>query len=41
MFSGALANGEKYEAQLVVSNSGGTVVISSGAVNFKIGRAHV
>ncbi len=34
MFSGALANGEQYEAQLVVSNNGGTVSFSGGAVNF-------
>jgi len=34
MFSGALANGEQYEAQLVVSNNGGNVSFSGGAVNF-------
>jgi len=34
MFSGALANGEQYEAQLVVSNNGGTVSFGGGAVNF-------
>ena len=34
MFSGALANGEQYEAQLVVSNNGGAVSFSGGAVNF-------
>ena len=34
MFSGALANGERYEAQLVVTNDGGTLGISGGVVNF-------
>jgi autotransporter-associated beta strand protein len=34
MFSGALANGEQYEAQLVVTNNGGTVSFSGGVVNF-------
>jgi len=34
MFSGALANAEKYEAQVVVTNSGGTLTISGGKVTF-------
>ena len=34
MFSGALANGEQYEAQVVVTNSGGALTFSGGAVNF-------
>jgi alpha-L-fucosidase 2 len=34
MFSGALANGELYEAQLQVTNSGGTLVNSGGVINF-------
>jgi alpha-L-fucosidase 2 len=34
MFSGALANGEKYEAQLMVTNNGGTLVNSGGVINF-------
>ena len=34
MFSGALANGELYEAQLQVTNSGGTLVSSGGVINF-------
>ena len=34
MFSGALANGEQYEAQLVVTNNGGTLGFSGGVVNF-------
>jgi alpha-L-fucosidase 2 len=34
MFSGTLANGEKYEAQLSVLNTGGTLVSSGGSVQF-------
>jgi alpha-L-fucosidase 2 len=34
MFAGALSNGEKYEAQLAVTNSGGTLVNSGGTVRF-------
>ena len=34
MFSGALANGEQYEAQLVLTNNGGTVSFNGGAVSF-------
>jgi alpha-L-fucosidase 2 len=34
MFSGALANGEQYEAQLVVTNHGGTLGLGGGVVNF-------
>ncbi len=34
MFAGALINGELYEAQLQVANSGGTLVNSFGAINF-------
>ena len=34
MFSGALANGELYEAQLQVTNSGGTLVNGGGTINF-------
>jgi alpha-L-fucosidase 2 len=34
MFSGALANGEEYEAQLVVTNNGGALGFSGGVVNF-------
>jgi len=34
MFSGALANGELYEAQLVARNDGGTLVCSGGVIQF-------
>ena len=34
MFSGALANGEEYEAQLAVTNAGGTLVNSGGMIQF-------
>jgi len=34
MFSGALANGELYEAQLQVTNSGGTLVNIGGVIHF-------
>jgi alpha-L-fucosidase 2 len=34
MFSGVLANGELYEAQLQVTNSGGTLVNNGGVLNF-------
>lgn len=34
MFSGALANGEQYEAQLLAVNSGGTLVSSGGSLGF-------
>jgi alpha-L-fucosidase 2 len=34
MFSGALANDELYEAQLQVTNSGGTLVNSGGVISF-------
>ena len=34
MFAGALANGEKYEAQVMVTNSGGTLNSSGGVISF-------
>ncbi len=34
MFSGSLVNGELYEAQMQVTNSGGTLVNSGGSINF-------
>jgi len=34
IFSGALANGEQYEARAVVTNNGGTLSFSDGVVNF-------
>ncbi len=34
MFAGALPNGELYEAQLQVTNSGGTLVNSNGVIRF-------
>ena len=34
MFSGALANGEKYEAQLLAANTGGSLVSSGGTIQF-------
>jgi alpha-L-fucosidase 2 len=34
MFSGALSNGERYEAQLAGTNSGGTLVNSGGTIRF-------
>ena len=34
MFSGVMVNGELYEAQLQVVNSGGTLVNSGGVINF-------
>ena len=35
MFSGALANGLKYEAQLAVLNDGGTIQAGDGSIEFK------
>ena len=34
VFSGALSNGEKYEAQLRATNSGGTLVSNGGTITF-------
>ena len=34
MFSGVLTNGELYEAQMQVTNNGGTLVNSGGVINF-------